>query len=340
MKIDYRRIRTRARYIMRQQACYEAERKILPQLCKDKTYYEPLFIYTPGKGTEIFYDFTTLGQDPEFAALHFNENPEEFWILVKDFYREKGELVFLLKQKNAENFERIHDLLSLFWAKIALFIALGDLESDIVKKDIADISYKLRVENDKLIYEATDALLELAKQKVPGYLKEEVDFLLYEEISLNHFPSLDALEDRKKGYVYFKGHLYTNETIEQIAEKNNFFIKSLDTLEDKTELVGTPASKGIVKGKVRIVFEYSQLKDLQKGEILVSPMTTPDFVPFLGNVSGIITDEGGMTCHGAIIAREFGIPTVVGTNNATKILKDGDEVEINAGEGKIRILNR
>ena len=75
---------------------------------------------------------------------------------------------------------------------------------------------------------------------------------------------------------------------------------------------------------------------IQKGDIIISPMTRPHFVPALKKASGIVTDFGGMLCHAALISREFGIPCVVGTKYATKVFKDNDLVELNAYEGVVR----
>jgi len=333
--IEYRKTRTRARYLLRQEICYIAERKLLPKLCNDKTYYEPLFVYTPDKGTDIFYDFTTLEQDPSFAAEYFKDNPQEFDKIMKEFLLEKERLVLLLKEKR--DFEAIIELLGKFWAKIALFIALGDLKDEIVGESIAGISYKSRVENDRLIYEAVDILLDLSRQRVPLEFKEFVDFLLIGEIISMNLPSLDEIEKRRKGYIYFKGDLHINKKIEDIMNVNELFIKDLEL---SNEIKGLVACRGFVKGFARIIFEASKLENLQNDEIIVAPMTTPDFIPFLGKVSAIVTEEGGMTSHAAIIAREFNIPTIVGTQNATKLLKDGDLIEVDANLGIVRKINQ
>jgi pyruvate,water dikinase len=88
---------------------------------------------------------------------------------------------------------------------------------------------------------------------------------------------------------------------------------------------------------VKIVLHKEDLKDID-GKIIVTPMTSIRFVPFLHKVKAIITDEGGIACHAAIIAREMKIPCVIGTGNATKILKDGDLVEIDTEKGIVKKL--
>ncbi|MEY3197555.1 MAG: hypothetical protein RL023_25 [Candidatus Parcubacteria bacterium] len=83
-----------------------------------------------------------------------------------------------------------------------------------------------------------------------------------------------------------------------------------------------------------------QIADAQEGDILVSTMTTPDFLPAMKKAAAIITDEGGITCHAAIVARELQKPCIIATKFATQILQDGDIVEVDAHKGSITILER
>ena len=100
-------------------------------------------------------------------------------------------------------------------------------------------------------------------------------------------------------------------------------------------LEGLPAAPGVISGIVRIVPEIEDIEKVMKGDILVTKMTSPSWVPVMKKASGIITNEGGRTCHAAIVSRELGIPCVVGTSKATEFLKDGQEVTIDGFNGKI-----
>ena len=102
---------------------------------------------------------------------------------------------------------------------------------------------------------------------------------------------------------------------------------------------GNCASKGKVTGKVRILLNASENDKLEDGEVLVTFMTSPDFMSAVRRCSAIVTNLGGITSHAAIISRELKIPCVVGTKNATEILKTGNLVEVNADSGEIRILS-
>ncbi len=98
---------------------------------------------------------------------------------------------------------------------------------------------------------------------------------------------------------------------------------------------GLGASPGMASGQVKIIKDTDELDKIQKGNILVTVMTTPDMVPAMKRANGIITDEGGVTCHAAIVSRELGIPCVVGTGDATKILKENTVVTLDGNKGLI-----
>lgn len=99
---------------------------------------------------------------------------------------------------------------------------------------------------------------------------------------------------------------------------------------------GITASSGKVSGKVKLIKDVGRLPQIKgKGFILVIPFTTPLLVPIILRCSAMITDFGGLTCHAAIVAREFEIPCIVGTEKATEILKDGMEVTVDATNGII-----
>lgn len=100
-------------------------------------------------------------------------------------------------------------------------------------------------------------------------------------------------------------------------------------------LTGSPASPGIGTGPVKILKNPKEINKIQKGDVLVAPMTSPDYVPAMKKSAAIITDEGGQTSHAAIVSRELGIPCVVGTKDATKKLKDGQIVTVNGEAGEI-----
>jgi len=100
----------------------------------------------------------------------------------------------------------------------------------------------------------------------------------------------------------------------------------------------TPESVIEVIGKVRVLLSSRDHGKMKKGEILVAPMTSPDYILAMRKAKAIITDVGGLMSHAAIVSRELGVPAVVGTKVATKVLKDGDRVEVDAKNGIVRKL--
>ncbi len=145
-------------------------------------------------------------------------------------------------------------------------------------------------------------------------------------------------------------HYYFPQDTEWAIEGNNVFIvqaRPITTLnqkgdKDKRKLLkekpvvtGSPASPGIGIGKVKIVPSPKDIDEVKKGDVLVAPQTDPDYVPAMKRASAIITDHGGRTSHAAIVSRELGIPAVVGTENATKKLKNGMVVTVNGRTGEV-----
>ena len=98
---------------------------------------------------------------------------------------------------------------------------------------------------------------------------------------------------------------------------------------------GLGASPGIATGEVKIVLDIDELDKIEEGDVMVTTMTTPDMVPAMRRASGIVTDEGGVTCHASIISRELGIPCVVGTGDATKTLKENTGVTLDGKKGLV-----
>ncbi|MFG6118740.1 phosphoenolpyruvate synthase [Thalassobacillus sp. B23F22_16] len=98
---------------------------------------------------------------------------------------------------------------------------------------------------------------------------------------------------------------------------------------------GLPASPGTGSGKVRKIKDITEVSKVEEGDILVTIMTNPDMMPAMKKAAAVVTNEGGRTCHAAIVSREFGIPCIVGSNNATEVLSEGMEVTVDATRGVV-----
>ncbi|MGA8541985.1 MAG: phosphoenolpyruvate synthase [Thermoplasmata archaeon] len=105
--------------------------------------------------------------------------------------------------------------------------------------------------------------------------------------------------------------------------------------DEKPILRGFGASPGTASGIARILHGSVEMDKLKAGEVLVTTMTTPDMVPAMSQASAIVTDEGGMTCHAAIVSRELGVPCVVGTREATKVVAEGSEITVDGKAGTV-----
>ncbi len=152
---------------------------------------------------------------------------------------------------------------------------------------------------------------------------------------------IDDLYKRQKGYcclINYNGKIEESFDFEKNKEILDRYRSS--KIDIQNEIIGQIAYKGNIKGKVKIVLNQETFSEFKKGEILVTGMTRPEFVPLMKKASAIITDEGGITCHAAIIARELKKPCIIGTKNATQILKDGDLVEVDADKGIVKILKK
>lgn len=147
----------------------------------------------------------------------------------------------------------------------------------------------------------------------------------------NHYGKPQDIE-----FAIEKNTIYVVQTrpITTIAS-NQKVLNEQTQISAKPDLIGESASPGNATGVVVIIKSPKEIDRVQKGQILVTTMTSPDFVPAMKKVNGIITDKGGQTSHAAIVSRELGVPCVVGTKTATKLFKDGDIVTINGTTGEV-----
>jgi len=141
------------------------------------------------------------------------------------------------------------------------------------------------------------------------------------------------LTKRRKPFIYLKYH--DNERVLEGAQVKDF-AKKLEKESISEEVRGIPASKGLVRGRAKIIKNPDEIVKVKKGDILITSMTRPDYVPAMERAGAIVTDEGGVLCHAAIVSRELGKPCVIGTKNATDVFKDDELVEVDADKGVVR----
>lgn len=146
----------------------------------------------------------------------------------------------------------------------------------------------------------------------------------------------EHLEQRKTSSVFFwneEGHECLTGEDARVIKKE--LLGDTD-YKDIDDFRGLTACMGNAIGPAKVVLSAKEIDKVQEGDVLVAVMTRPDYVPAMKRASAIVTDEGGVTCHAAIVARELGIPCIIGTKIATKTLKDHDLIEVNANHGWVR----
>lgn len=200
-----------------------------------------------------------------------------------------------------------------------------------------------KIKTLKAITEMDKVLNKIAKKfKVSA---KDLYLLMPEEISNKKFLENNFSEEvaeRKKCFLWFFSQKFKNSHFLMVGDRakklyNKFLIKEVfmgDTLN------GTCASTGSAIGKVSICKSLDDVKKFKNGDILVTSMTRPEFLPAMKRAVAVVTDEGGITCHAAIVSRELKIPCVIGTKNATQVLKSGDLIEVKADHGAVKILEK
>lgn len=150
---------------------------------------------------------------------------------------------------------------------------------------------------------------------------------------------LALVKGREDGWATYQDggrlNVITNENIARMRDVLGFRVEET---QGARKVFGRVASQGLVTGPAKIVLTLNELSKVKKGDILIAHMTTPDYVLAMNRCIGIITDEGGATCHAAIVSRELGVACVTGTRIATQVFKDGDMVKLDAINGSAEVI--
>ena len=241
----------------------------------------------------------TLKKIEETPARHIEEK-KKYWSLVE----QDKELEFLLKV--SEDFTKWQD--------------------DRKKATLWTMHYGSLILSE--IGKRTNISLELIKYMSPREVGKIFDIT----------PSSEDFKKRKENCVFFwdtEGHeVLVGKEADQVKET---ILKTTD-LSHVNDFRGLTACMGKGVGTVKIIKSAKEVDKVNEGDILVAVMTRPDYVPAMKKAAAIVTDEGGVTSHAAIVARELNKPCVIGTKIATKVLKDGMTVEVNADHGLVSIL--
>jgi|GEM_PF-350304 len=277
-------------------------------------------------------DFFWIPYDYVGTVWSINDFAERIKILIKKdrLLTKEEDYTKNIKKKQEKLFSELIKNRIITKEQKKLFIAAQDatLLLDLKKEKLSQAHYYIN-----------QLFKEIAKRKKADFWN--VIFLLENE--LNDFLSGKIKESILKKrricstYVTTKGRICclgpneTEEIYKHCMKKINLNL---------TEISGTCASPGNLIAKVRILRSPKEVNKVEKGEIIVAGMTTPEYVPAMKKAAAIITDEGGITCHAAIVSRELGIPCITGIKNATKLLKEGEFIEVDAGKGIVNKISK
>lgn len=184
------------------------------------------------------------------------------------------------------------------------------------------------------------ALLKEAEQLMQAGViqeKEDIYYLAFEELHevvRSKKPDYGIINKRKDEYKW-----YEKLTPPRVITSDGEIITGeyqRDNLPAAT-LAGLPVSAGVIEGRARVILNMEEA-DLQGGDILVTSFTDPSWTPLFVSIKGLVTEVGGLMTHGAVIAREYGLPAVVGVENATKLIKDGQQIRVHGTEGYVELL--
>jgi pyruvate,water dikinase len=184
------------------------------------------------------------------------------------------------------------------------------------------------------------ALLKEAERLVQAGIlleKEDVYYLAFEELQevlRTHKLDYQVIDQRKEEYL-----VYERLTPPRVITSDGEIITGRYQRENlpAEAIVGLAVSSGIVEGRARVILHMEEA-DLEEGDILVTAFTDPSWTPLFLSIKGLITEVGGLMTHGAVIAREYGLPAVVGVEYATRLIKDGQRIRVNGTDGYVEII--
>lgn len=321
---------------------YKAETINEKKWTKGKQPFLPYIIFEKkGAMVDVYYDKRGLNWTEKLIVQQAKNDPD-FIKTIAANYREKVALVskyhdkVLTQQELAGFFKEFEE--AWLWFDAAWWF--WEMTSDEEKSAglILPESFRQLREQTENFAGQSEEMIERSLKKIYPNVSRFVNVLRLEEIIKNDIPDETELKKRKKGYFFTDNQLFTNLTRVEIEKKFGLEFEEIKINRHLKQFSGQTASRGLAKGKVKLVFQPRDLGKVKEGDILVSPMTSPDFMPAIKKAAAIITDEGGILCHAAIVSREFGIPCITGTKIATKVLHDGQTVEVDADTGIVKIL--
>lgn len=261
------------------------------------------------------------------------------WLSCLDIHNEpwsKKDLEQLIKNlkiiPNAYPFKKAAALAGLRKKEIDFFKLVRELA---YIKDMRDEYRRKGIYNIQPFFSEISGRVRVSRKELAYFSQEEILEALKGVAKLS---KAEAVKRQKGFLIYYDKKLCVTSNIKEIKKFTSGKIDDKIFVED--QIRGIVASRGNARGTVKIILNVKDLAKVNKGDIMITITTHPDFIPAMHNAQAIVTDEGGITCHAAIISRELKIPCIVGTRIATKVLKDSDLVKVDAERGTIKILTK
>ena len=344
-KIPFALAISRPRPLVGIQCAEICEREGLREILGGLYYFTTLYYYR-NNTFEEYNNMLDIEQIPSVMVNYVMNHKQEMLELLEKGNEEcrKLEQEVIINQKFdirriIDSFKKFipFNLISNFVEKTTI---ITDFDVDINDEFVQTI-IKNREYYDDIKYKIDNIIIEKIKATIPKQLLPYYNLLTIEEAFEGKKVTEQDLIQRKKGFVYYMEHLVLENEIDSFFEKENIFLKNdlndIDT-DDSKIIKGSAVYPGKSRGHVKLVFCDEDIAKIKKGDIIVSPMTVPTFISGMRKANAIITDEGGVVCHAALIAREMKKVCVIGTKNATKILKDNMIVEVDGDLGIVKIL--
>ena len=207
---------------------------------------------------------------------------------------------------------------------------------EIIEKHIADKTVMIVKKDTGIGTEEVSVGEYLGNEKINVQCLSDEEIILLAEYGLKIEKMYGKHQDIEWGFDKDTKELYILQSRPITTLKGGATVEKIEEEQELKMLVrGLPASPGIASGKVKNIKDISEISRVEDGDILVTIMTNPDMVPAMRRASAVVTDEGGRTCHAAIVSRELGIPCIVGAKDASQILKENMEITVDATRGVV-----
>lgn len=332
---------TRDRSVITQESWYYGHAFGLEKLMNVRFKHRvPMILYYNDGPEDIWNNESALSEIYEKITEKNKKEPffvkkliEEFNQVEKDFFKP----IWMKQSTNdvtelAEVAQKFYDMLPHY--SYIYYTLLSESADKCCQKEVEKWKEK------DVFFDNTGQFFERSIEKIYPELSFLTKYILIEEIK--NPPSREELSARRKNWIYVPGLYNEIITLDDFSFQNPSFVFQKEVFDSNTTLFyGQTASVGgIFKGKARLLRSREEMHKVENGDIIVAPMTIPEFLPAMKRASAFVNDEGGMLSHAAVVAREMKKPCIVDTKFATQVIKDGDELEINADNGMVRILKK